>query len=48
MPNDLRSIMTDKGKQRKFDGSTVVYCPTRKATEACQAVLQSEYLNKYI
>lgn len=45
MANDLRSIMTRSGRSNNysFDGSTVIYCPTRKQTESCQAVLESKW-----
>ena len=40
MANDLCSVMTKTGRKWRFDGPTVIYCPTRKATEMCRTVLQ--------
>ncbi|XP_067936755.1 bifunctional 3'-5' exonuclease/ATP-dependent helicase WRN-like [Watersipora subatra] len=41
MANDLRSVMKASSLNKySFDGSTVIYCPTRKQVESCQSVLQ--------
>ncbi|XP_013380604.1 Werner syndrome ATP-dependent helicase isoform X3 [Lingula anatina] len=37
---DLRSLMVKEGKNHHFDGATIIYCPTKKATEEVARTLQ--------
>ena len=42
--HDLRSRMVRQGNKYVFEGSVIVYCPTKKATEDIQSVLTSKWL----
>lgn len=37
---DLRSQMTKQGNQFNFDGPTIIYCPTKKATNEVAAIVK--------
>lgn len=37
---DLRSQMTKQGNQFNFDGPTIIYCPTKKATNDVAAIVK--------
>lgn len=37
---DLRSQMMKQGNQFNFDGPTIIYCPTKKATNEVAAIVK--------
>ena len=49
--DDLRSHMTQDARGHyQFEGATIVYCPTKKATEEIEGTLKCESLSsaKYV
>ena len=44
---DLRSQMTKQGNQFNFDGPTIIYCPTKKATNEVAAIVKGIATNKH-
>ncbi|XP_059471989.1 bifunctional 3'-5' exonuclease/ATP-dependent helicase WRN-like [Neocloeon triangulifer] len=40
MADDLKSLAIKEGSSYKFDGPTIIYCPTKKESEAVDSTLQ--------